>query len=177
MSDPEPQTVDESVPEESGATAEAAVIERIFNAPRELVWRAWSEAEHFARWYGPTGFTVPSCEIDFRVGGRYLVGMRSPDGFEMWMTGVYQEIVPLERFVATACLADESGNVVPATHYGMGADVPTETLLTVVLESLDDSRTKVTLRQSGWTDPQMAAQAGAGWEQAFDKLVTDLASA
>ena len=112
-----------------GQQDEGLVVERVFDAPRELVWRAWTEPEHFMRWYGPTGFTMPACEIDFRVGGRHLWGLRSPDGWEYWTTGVYREIVRFERFVATDTLADQHGNVVSAAHYGMGGDVPMETLI------------------------------------------------
>ena len=144
------------------------VIERVFDAPRELVWRAWTEPEHFKRWYGPQGFTLPTCEIDFRVGGRHLWGMRSPDGQEMWSTGVYREIVPLERFVATDAFADENGNAVPGTL---------ETIITVTLEDLGGGKTKMTLRQTGWPDADMAAGAGGGWSQAFDKLAAALATA
>lgn len=64
---------------DAGEPAGAITIERTFDAPRDLVWRAWTECEHFARWYGPEGFTVPDCEIDFRVGGRYLWGMSGPN--------------------------------------------------------------------------------------------------
>ena len=136
------------------------LIERVFDAPRELVWRAWTEPEHFARWYGPHGFTVPTCEMDFRVGGEYSLVMRSPDGFEMRNYGVYKEIVPLERFVAS-----------------MGADVHDETTLTVTLEELNDGRTRMTMRQAGWASPDMAEGAGGGWDQAFDKLAAELAAA
>ena len=149
---------------------EGVVVERVFDAPRELVWQAWAEPEHFKRWYGPTGFTVPTCEIDFRVGGRRLCGMRSPDGFEMFSTGVYQEIVPLDRFVFTDSFADKDGNVVP-----MRDGHPVETIVTVTLEDLGDGKTKMTLRQSGWADPDMAGHAGGGWSQAFDKLEAALA--
>lgn len=137
---------------------QSLVIERVFDAPPELVWRAWTEAEHFARWYGPEGVTVPKCEIDFRVGGRYSLTMRSPDGWEMQNTGVYQEIVIFEHFVAT-----------------MEAEIHDDTLLTVTLEDLGDGRTKLTLRQDGWADPNMAAGAGGGWSQALEKLAVELA--
>src|SRR4030065_1694507 len=93
------------------------VIERIFDAPRDLVWKAWSEPERFMRWYGPKGFTTPVCKIDFRVGGGWLNCMRSPDGWEMWSTGIYREIVALERIVTTASTDDPEGNGVSASHY------------------------------------------------------------
>ena len=160
-----------------GTEEQGLVIERVFDAPRDLVWRSWTEPEHFQRWYGPQGFTVPTCEIDLRVGGRYLWGMRSPDGHAMWSTGVYSEIVPLERFIATASPADEHGNVVPPSQYGMGEDVPLETIIAVALEDLGGGKTKMTLRHTGWPDTDMAAGAGGGWNQAFDKLAEALAAA
>ena len=83
----------DSAPAETGGL----VIERVFDAPRELVWKAWTEAERFARWYGPKGFTLPVCEMDLRVGGRVLLCMRSPDGKDLWYTGAFKEIVPPER--------------------------------------------------------------------------------
>ncbi len=145
--------------------AEGVTVERVVNAPRELVWRAWVEPEHFARWYGPQGFTLPVCEIDLRVGGRHLWGMQSPDGQLMYSTGTYSEIVPNERFVCTDAFCDAEGNIVP-----MGDGHPVETVLTMTLEDLGGGRTKMVLRQAGWSDPGMAAGAGGGWNQAFDKL-------
>ena len=167
-------TASDSTP--PGKEKQGLVVERSFNAPRELVWRAWTEPEHFMRWYGPKGFTMTTCEIDFRVGGRHIFGLRSPDGWGYWTTGVYREIVPFERWVATDTLADEHGNVVTAAHYGMGGDSPMETVITVALEDLGAGKTKLTLRQAGWADNSMAAGASGGWNQAFDKLA-DILSA
>ncbi len=116
--------------------------------------------ERFASWYGPQGFTVPTCEMDVRVGGSYSLVMRSPDGWEMRNTGVFKEIVPLERFVAT-----------------MSADVHDETVITVELEDAGDGRTKMTFQHTGWADAQMAEGAGGGWSQAFEKLAGELANA
>ena len=133
------------------------VMERVFNAPRELVWRAWTEPERFASWYGPQGFTVPTCEMDFRVGTSYSLVMRSPDGWETRNTGVFREIVPLKQFVAT-----------------MSADVHDETVITVELVDVGDGRTKMTFQHTGWADAQMAEGAGGGWAQAFEKLAAEL---
>ena len=94
-------------------------ITRIFDVPRELFWKVWSEPEHFKRWWRLKTFTCPVCEMDFRIGGKYLNCMRSPDGKEYWTTGVYREIVPLEKIVYTDSFADEKGNEVPASYYGM----------------------------------------------------------
>lgn len=155
----------------SNATAtdtKVLVIERMFDAPRELVWKAWTDPEHLMRWWGPKGFTAPACHTDLRVGGKYLFCMRAPDGQDYWSTGVYTEIVPPERLVCTDSFADPQGNVVPATYYGMGADIPLETQMTVTFEDVD-GRTKMTLTQIGLPagDSDMA---GAGWNESFDKL-------
>ena len=146
------------------------VVERGFDAPRELVWRAWTDPALMMRWWGPEGMTSPACEIDLSVGGRYLLGMRSPDGYDHWIAGVYHEIVPLERFVATESMADEHGNVDPSPAYGMG-----EKTLTVTFEDAGDGSTKLTVRQAGWPDLGMAAGASAGYNQALDKLAAALA--
>ena len=134
-------------PAEESAEREL-VITRIFDAPSELVWKAWTDPERVMRWWGPKGFTAPFCKIDFRVGGVYLYCMRSPEGKDYWNTGVYREIVPLERIVCTDSFADEKGNVVPATHYGMSADLPLELLVTVTFEE-HEGKTKLTLRHVG----------------------------
>jgi uncharacterized protein YndB with AHSA1/START domain len=155
---------------------EALVIERVFDAPRDLVWKAWSEPELFMRWYGPKGFTTPVCKIDFRVGGAWLNCMRSPDGQEFWSTGVYREIVAMERIVTTMERSDADGNVVPATHDGMGADVPIEMLMTVTFEE-QAGKTKMTLRHQGLPAGEMREGAGQAWNQAFDKLAESLAQA
>ena len=157
--------------------AHGVVIERVFDAPRELVWRAWTEPEHFMRWYGPAGMTTHVCQIDLRVGGRRFIGMRSPDGQEYHTTGVYREILPLERLVATESPSDASGHALPPSRYGMPEGVSMETIVTVTLEDLDGGRTKVTLNQAGFPSEDWAAGAGRGWNEALDKLVAVLADA
>lgn len=149
------------------------VITRVFDAPPELVWKAWTEPEHFQRWWGPKDYTCPFCEMDFRVGGKYLNCMRSPEGQEYWSTGVYREIVPMERIVFTDCFADEQGNVVPATHYGMSSDFPLEMLVSVTLED-QDGRTKMTLKHSGLPATPEGQGAQQGWNESFDKLAKSI---
>ncbi len=158
-----------------GTEEQGVVVERVFDAPRELVWRAWTEAEHFKLWYGPNGMTAHACEIDFRVGGRYLIGLRSSEGDEFWSTGTYREIAPIERFVATDSFSDPDGNVVSPTAFGMGEDVPMEKVNTITFEDLGGGKTKLTVRQVGWPEGMMAQGAGANWEQGLDKLETALA--
>jgi uncharacterized protein YndB with AHSA1/START domain len=76
-------------------------IERIFDAPRSLVFKAWTEPEHLVHWYGPRGFTLPSCKLDLRPGGSWRSCMLSPEGREYWVKGVYREILEPERLVFT----------------------------------------------------------------------------
>jgi uncharacterized protein YndB with AHSA1/START domain len=163
-------------PEATVKTGQELVIERIFDAPRELVWRAWTEPELYMRWWGPKDFTAPHCEIDFRVGGRFLGCMRGPAGSEFdrdfWSTGVYREIIPFERIVSTDSFADEHGNVVPASHYGMGGDLPLEMLVTVTFEDLGGGKTRLTVRHEGLPAGEHRDGAGEGWAQSLDKLAT-----
>ena len=149
-------------------------IVRTFDAPRKLVWMAWTDPEHFKRWWGPKGFTSPCCKIDFRVGGKYLNCMRSPDGKDYWSTGVFREIVPLERIAYTDSFADEKGNVVSAAHYGMSADIPLELQVTVTFQEID-GRTKMTLRHLGFPEGKIIEECTAGWKESFDKLAESLA--
>lgn len=149
------------------------VIERVFDAPRELVWRAWTEPEHFQRWWGPKAFTAPACKIDLRVGGTYLACMRSPEGKDYWSTGTYKEIVAPERLVYTDSFADADGHVVPASYYGMSGEWPLELQVTVTLEDLG-GKTKLTLRHAGMPAGENQDLAGAGWNESFDKLAASL---
>jgi uncharacterized protein YndB with AHSA1/START domain len=154
------------------------IITRIFDAPREQVWRAWTESESLKRWWGPKGFTTSVSTIDLRVSGKYVYCMRGagPDGVvkDYWGTGVYKEIVPLKRLVCTDSFADEKGNVVPATHYGMGKEFPLEMLVTVTIEELDGITT-MTLRHTGIPEGEMTDLTRAGWNESFDKLGEELA--
>lgn len=155
------------------ATGRELVITRVFDALRELVWKAWTEPERFMRWWGPKVFTSPRCEIDLRVGGRYLWCMRWPDGRNNYTTGEYLEIVPFERLVYTDFFADADGNVVPATHYGLGADFPTETRVTVTFEERE-GKTTMTLTHAGLPAGEMSDMTSQGWNESFDKLAASL---
>ena len=151
------------------------VITRVFDAPRELVFKAWTDPEHMKRWWGPKAFTAPAIRMDLRVGGKYLFCMRSAEGKDYWSTGIYREIVKPERLVFTDSFADEKGNVVPATHYGMGDDIPLEMLVTVTFVE-NAGKTTMTLRHAGMPTGKMKDMTGAGWNESFDKLAASLRS-
>jgi uncharacterized protein YndB with AHSA1/START domain len=155
------------------STVQGLVIERIFHTPRGLVWRAWTDPEQVMRWWGPKGYTAPVCKIDLRVGGTFLYCMRSPEGIEYWNTGVFQEIVPLEKIVCTDSFADQTGKVVPATYYGFSPDFPLELLMTVTFEDLA-GKTRLTLRHTGLPAGEIQESARAGWNESLDKFARAL---
>jgi uncharacterized protein YndB with AHSA1/START domain len=159
--------------DQSNNTADAITITRTFNAPRELVWRAWTEPEHFMRWWGPEHYTSPVAKMDLRVGGTYLASIRSPEGQDFYSTGEYREITPPERLVFTDAFADAEGNVVPASYYGMEGEWPNNILITVTLEE-ENGRTRLTMRQDGIPTGEMGEQMAAGWNEYFDKLAAAL---
>jgi uncharacterized protein YndB with AHSA1/START domain len=148
-------------------------ITRVFDAPREKVWKAWTDPEEVKKWWGPKNFTAPVSKIDLRVGGKYLHCMRGPDGKDYWSTGVYREIVPMERIVCTDSFADEKGNVVPASHYGMTGDWPLELLVTVMFEETG-GKAKMILRHEGIPSGMMRELTEAGWNESFDKLAESI---
>jgi uncharacterized protein YndB with AHSA1/START domain len=154
-------------------------IIRIFDAPRELVWKAWTDQDMLAKWWGPKHFTSPVNKADLRVGGKYLNCMQSPDGKKFWSTGIYREIVPFEKLVMTDSFADENGNVIPASQYGFGSDFPLEMLITVTLEEHPPAlggKTKLILTHSG-IDTLNETDLGnmkQGWSESFDKLSESL---
>lgn len=118
-------------------------IRRTFDARLELVWKAYSQKEHLAKWWGPTGFAWVSGELDFRPGGAFHYGMRSPDGHVMWGKFVYREIVPMKKIVFTSSFSNEAGGVERAPF---AANFPLEVLNTVEFSERDG---KTALRLTG----------------------------
>ncbi len=147
------------------------IIVRSFDVPRETLWKFWTEPEEVKKWWGPKGFTAPYVTIDLRVGGKYLSAMRSPEGKDFWSTGVFREIKRPERLVMTDSFADEKGNIVPASHYGMSGDWPAEFLITVTFEK-SRGKTRMTLKHNeitGMSDTDFEYMH-QGWNEQFDKL-------
>jgi uncharacterized protein YndB with AHSA1/START domain len=144
-------------------------IERLFDAPPEVLWAAWTVPERQKRWYGPKTYTTPLSSMDFRVGGSYLLCMRSPDGKDFYSTGKYREIVPRKRIVCTDSFSDAMGNVVPASYYGMTEDFPLELLVTISFED-QGGVTKMVLTHEGVPMGEMREATKTGWNESFDKL-------
>jgi uncharacterized protein YndB with AHSA1/START domain len=147
------------------------VITREFDAPRALVFQAWSKAEHLVEWWAPQGATTPYCTIDFRVGGKLHFCMRLADGRDIWGFGHFREIVFPERIVYLDAFADAQGNPVPPTHYGFSAAHPAESLVTVTFAEHGGS-TRLTLRHAVGDGVPEQSDMRQGWNQMFDKLAT-----
>ena len=144
------------------------MIARLYDAPRELAWRVWTEPGLIMQWWGPKGYTSPLCRNDLRVGGTYLYCMRSPGGQDYWTTGTYREVVRPERIVCTDSYADEKGIIVPATYYGMSPDIPGERLLSVTFRE-QAGRTRLTLKYNGIPPGEENDLARSGWHETLDK--------
>ncbi len=163
----------------AGANAAASeaeseiVITRVFDAPRPLVYQAWSRPEHLVRWWAPQGCTTPHCTVDFRLGGKFHFCMRLPGGRDIWGLGINREIVVPQRIVYIDTFADAQGNPVPPSHYGMSAAHPAESLVTVTFDELA-GKTRLTLRHAiTVTVPERGAMA-QGWAEMLDRLVAEL---
>jgi len=150
------------------------LITRIFDAPRKLVFEAWTKPEHLLRWWAPEGCTTPDCKVDLRPGGRFHYCMRTPEGRDIWGLGVYREIVVPERIVYLDSFADARGNPVAPSHYGMSDGHPAETLVTVTFTD-QGGKTKLTLRHDIPLSVEERGGTEQGWGQMLDRLAEELA--
>lgn len=156
------------------------VITRRFRAPRELVFRAWSEAEHLAQWWGPKGFAMKTLTLDCRPGGVFHYGMSSANGQTMWGRFVFREIVPPERLVFVISFSDENGGI---TRAPFNPHWPLEVLNTATFAE-DGDGTVLTLRGAplNASAEEVAAYAGfhasmrQGFGGTFDQLDAHLAA-
>ena len=143
------------------------VVTRVFGAPRDLVFRAWTEPEHFARWWGPKDSTLPFCRLDARPGGTLHYCHRLPGGEDVWVAGVYREVAAPERIAFTCYFSDEAGSRVERPGF------PPEMTITVTFAE-HGGRTRVTARHVGLEVDRGEVQ---GWIEGLDRLEEHLASA
>lgn len=147
-------------------------IKRVFDLPLTVVWKAWTEPGSLTKWWGPKAYTCPVYNVDLRPGGKYLACMKAKaDGKEVWATGTYKEIVPLNKIVYTDSFADSEGNIVNGAYYGM-PKMPSELLVTVELEEVA-GKTSMTMQHAG-LPADMAGDCIRGWQSSFDKLETNV---
>jgi uncharacterized protein YndB with AHSA1/START domain len=151
------------------------VITRVFDAPRETVWRCFTEPERMKEWFGPKGSTVVASNMDLRVGGTYHGALRAGDGPVMWAKFVYREVAPLERLVWEHSFSDEGGGL---TRHPLSPTWPLKLLTTVTFEDAGAGKTKLTLRWSPLDASEEeqktfdAAHDGmrTGWGGSFEQL-------
>ncbi len=138
------------------------VITRIFDAPRHLVFRAWTEPDRAARWWGPQGFVTTYWDMDIRPGGAFRVCMRSPQGTEHWKRGVYREVVEPERLVFTFAWEDAEGK--PGR----------QTVVTVTFGERGD-KTELMLRQGVFETVATRDDHRRGWTSTLQRFAEYLA--
>jgi uncharacterized protein YndB with AHSA1/START domain len=148
-------------------SGEELVVTRVFDAPRALVFKVWTDPKHMARWWGPHHFTNPRCELDARPGGAILIHMRGPDGTVYPMTGVFHEVVPPERLVfASAVPGPDGKSLFEILNTVTFAERGGKTTLTV--------RARVTMKTAG--AEQFLRGMEAGWTQSLERLQRYVAS-
>jgi uncharacterized protein YndB with AHSA1/START domain len=158
------------------------VISRVFDAPRELVWKCFTEPERMKEWWGPKGFKSVASKMDLRPGGRYHYCLQSPTGAAMWGKLAFREIVPPERMVLINSFSDEAGGT---TRHPLHQAWPLEMFSIFTFEEQPDGKTKVTIRWS----PHNATEGEEktfdashdsmrmGWTGSLDRLDAHLAKA
>lgn len=151
------------------------LITRIFDAPRELVFKAWSKPEHLMRWWGPHGCKLTVCETDFRPGGGWRFCMRQPGGIDEWQQGEYREIVEPERLVFTYSFPQGSGGFTEDSKGKPGH----QTIVTVNFYD-HGGKTRLTVHQAIFENNAVRDDHIRGWNEALDHLadyvVSDSAS-
>lgn len=157
----------ESGREPGGESGREFIFTRLLEAPRALVFKAWTDPQHMAQWWGPGGFTNPVCELDVRPGGAIRIDMRAPDGMTFPMKGTFEEVVEPERLVFTStAMEDDAGEPQLVAH-------------NTVTFTEESGRTRLVIKAviTRVTPEAMAALAGmeAGWTQSLDKLERHLA--
>ena len=154
-------------------------IKRVFDAPRDLVWRAWTDEVHLLEWWSPKGFKTLSAKVDLKPGGLFHYELESPTGHRFWGRFLYREIVPNERLVYVLSFSDEKGGI--GRHF-LNPKWPAE-LLTTVTFTDKDGKTEVSLKSHpiNATAEEIrifeegAPSMNAGFGGTFDQLDTYLA--
>jgi uncharacterized protein YndB with AHSA1/START domain len=166
---------------DAGSTGREFIISRVFNAPRDMVWAAFTQAEHLAHWWGPKGFKMVECKLDLRPGGLFHYGMQAPDGSVMWGRWVFREIVRPERLAFVISFSDPDGGV---TRHPFAPVWPAEMLGTSTFAE-QDGKTLLTSRTIAFNaseEERNAFEAGfdsmeKGFGGTFDQLDAYLAKA
>ncbi|MDB6094329.1 MAG: hypothetical protein JWM32_1891 [Verrucomicrobia bacterium] len=168
------------LPSAAAGESKPFVLSRVFDAPRDVVWKAWTEPQRLQQWFGPKGFSMPTCSMDLRPGGVFLYCLKSSDGEEMWGKWVFREIVAPSKLVVLVSFSDANAGV---TRHPMAPIWPLETLSTMTLDE-ENGKTRLTLVWTAYNaslDERNAFDAGhesmkQGWGGTMDQLDAYLAA-
>jgi uncharacterized protein YndB with AHSA1/START domain len=158
------------------------VISRVFDAPRDLVWKCFTEPERMAKWWGPKGVTAGIAKLDLRPGGMCLYSMATPDGKVMWGKSAYREIKAPERLVFINSFSDENAGL---TRHPLAPTWPLQMMTVITFEEQPGGKTKLTIRWSPLNptaEEQQTFDAGhdsmrMGWTGSLEQLEAYLATA
>ena len=161
--------------EKMGSEIERMVVTRVFDVPRELVWKAWTDPKYVVQWWGPKDFAAPVCKMDFRVGGKSLLGMKTPDGQEFWNAIEYHEIVLHEKIVSLMYFSDSEGKMIDPATLGIEHEAVEGAYDVTLFEDLGNGRTKLTF--IGNEPMESAKNSGQmdGWIEILDKVAAVVA--
>jgi len=150
------------------------IVARVFNAPVESVWQAFTDPSLVIQWWGPDRFTCPSAKIDFHESKSSIVCMRAPKefgGLDTYNSWSYKKIIPLERIEYLQNLSDENGNIADPVKFNLPADFPKDTETVVTFKKLAADKTEMTFKESA-DFGQIFEFAKIGLEQCLDKMET-----
>jgi len=150
---------------------------RTFDAPPEMVWRAWTESEHVRQWWGPRGFTCPLADMNVEVGGTSLVAMKAPPEFggeTYYNTWTYSAVIPPRRLDFVVRFSDEHGQPRHPSEFGLPPGIPAEVPHVLILEPTDEGRTVLTVIEYGYESAEAIELSRRGLESCLDKLAESL---
>lgn len=150
------------------------LIHRVFNAPVELVWQAWSDPSHLSRWHAPEGCEISFTRFDFRTGGGFHSCISNPAFRECWCVAQYLDIILNSLICYKISIADSTGNLVSSADAGHDPEWPEETIVTLTFTPLAEGKTQLTLHQN--TQETLARRTGAypSWLSMLDRLAETL---
>ena len=149
------------------------VVTRVFDAPFQRVWEAWSDPDDVKQWWGPIGFTCPLAQMDFREGGTSLVGMRAPQeygGQDLYNTWTYNKIEPHGRIEFIHRFTGQNGTMLDPAQIGIPPGVPKEVRHVILFKALDKNQTEMTVTEYGYATAEARDLSKLGMEQCLDKM-------
>lgn len=144
-------------------------ITHLFDAPREAVFQAWTDAEQLKHWYAPDGCTIEFKTIDVTQGGGFHSCVHDPIHGDCWIKGKYITVLPPEKLVFTMVLSDPDGNSVTSVKAGKPEDWPEETVTTVTFEAVGE-QTRISVHQTVSEEEAKKTGAYQSWIKMFNRL-------